>query len=325
MIGTPRPAGTALLRIAALAGTMMFGGHALAVDAPLKDAAGQPVVARDASRVVSIGGAITEILYALGKDATVVGVDTTSQYPPRALKEKPNVGYMRQLSPEGVLGLAPSLILASEGSGPKETLSVLEAARVPIVVVPDHFTAEGILDKIRIVSRSVGADRRGECIANVLRAEFATLDRLKARIEKPVRVMFILSFVNSRAMVAGRHTAADGVIRLAGAVNAIDDYEGYKPVNDEAITAARPDVILAMTRSHADPLSAKEVFANPALSTTPAAKDNAFVLMDALYLLGFGPRTALAARDLFGKLYPSLKNEPFPSEQAAGSIESCGK
>src|SRR5262245_16400055 len=79
------------------------------------------------ARIVSIGGAVTEILYALGAEQRVVAVDTTSLYPERALKEKPNVGYMRALSAEGVLGLNPSLILASEGSGPKETIAVLKA------------------------------------------------------------------------------------------------------------------------------------------------------------------------------------------------------
>ena len=71
--------------------------------------------------------------------------NSTSQYPQQALTEKKNVGYMRQLSPEGVLGLAPSLILSIAGAGPKETMSVLHAAGVPLVTVPDDFTGEGIL------------------------------------------------------------------------------------------------------------------------------------------------------------------------------------
>lgn len=330
MTGPAHPAGRALLRAAVVAGTMLVGGGALAVDAKdarnakLVDAAGHPVVARDASRVVSIGGAITEILYAIGKDGDVVAVDTTSQYPTRALKEKPDVGYMRQLSPEGVLGLAPSLIIATEAAGPKETLAVLEAAKVPLVLVPDHFTAEGVLDKVAIVSRSVGAGQRGECIAKLLGADLAALDKLKARIERPVRALFVFSFINNRAMVAGHKTAADGIIRLAGAVNAIGDFDGYKQINDEAVAAAKPDVILTMTRSHGDALSADAVFANPAFALTPAAKHKSHILVEALYL-GFGPRTLIAARDLFGKFYPALKTEPFPSERDPAAYESCSQ
>src|SRR5687767_1553317 len=93
-----------------------------------KDAAGRAVVVGDSARTVPVGGSITQILYELGADQRIVAVDSTSQYPPHALTEKKNVGYMRPLSPEGVLGVAPSLILALQGSGPPQTLSVLEAA-----------------------------------------------------------------------------------------------------------------------------------------------------------------------------------------------------
>jgi iron complex transport system substrate-binding protein len=122
-----------------------------------------------------------------------------------------------------------------------------------------------------------------------------------------LRVVFVLSFINGRAMVAGRKTAADGIIRMAGAVNAVDRFEGYKQVEDESVVASQPDAILAMVRSGAEPLTAKEVFAHPGFALSPAATRGAFVAMDGLYLLGFGPRTAAAARDLAQQLYPGLK------------------
>ena len=126
----------------------------------------RPVIAREPGRIVSIGGAVTEILYALGMERHIAAIDTTSLYPPRAPAEKPNVGYMRQLSPEGVLGLAPTLILAIEGAGPKETMAVLEAARVPLVLIPDPYSGEGILEKIRTVARAAVASwyrNGGQC------------------------------------------------------------------------------------------------------------------------------------------------------------------
>ena len=111
-----------------------------------------------ARRIVTVGGALTEIVYALGLEDRLVGIDTTSLYPLQALQQKPNVGYMRQLSAEGVLGLNPELILATEGSGPKETLAVLGEAKVPIVTVPESFSEDGILERIRIVARELGAE-----------------------------------------------------------------------------------------------------------------------------------------------------------------------
>ena len=77
----------------------------LAQGVTVKDAAGREVVVGDSARVVSVGGSITEILYELGADQRIVAVDSTSQFPPRALTEKKNVGYMRALSPEGCSAL----------------------------------------------------------------------------------------------------------------------------------------------------------------------------------------------------------------------------
>jgi iron complex transport system substrate-binding protein len=82
---------------------ILIAPAAARADGPIvRDAAGRTVTVSDASRIVSIGGAVTEILYALGLKDHVVAVDTTSLYPPQALKEKPNVGYMRSLWAEGV-------------------------------------------------------------------------------------------------------------------------------------------------------------------------------------------------------------------------------
>lgn len=271
------------------------------------DAASNTLAAAGSSgRVVSVGGAVTEILYALGLEERVVGVDTTSLFPPRALAQKPNVGYMRQLSPEGILGLNPQAIVAIEGAGPKETMAVLKEAKVPLVSVPEDYSEAGLSEKIRLIAKQMGVENRGTCLTTAVEGDFAEVRALREKIQRPVRVIFVMSLVSGRAMVAGRKTGADSIIALAGGVNAIDSYEGYKQVSEEAIVASRPDVILAMQRS-GDSVTADAVFANSAFALTPAAKTKSFVSMDGLYLLGFGPRTAAAAHDLAGAFYPDLK------------------
>jgi iron complex transport system substrate-binding protein len=289
----------------------------------VKDATGRSVAIADASRIVSVGGAVTEILYALGLEQRVIAVDTTSLYPPHALAEKPNVGYMRQLSAEGVLALGPSLVLAAEGSGPKETIAVLEAASIPFVRIPDQFTGEGIVEKISLIAQATSVMARGECLTKSVQADLRALAALRARVAQPRKVLFILSFTNGRPLVAGRATAADGIMRLAGASNAITEYDGYKLISDEAVIAARPDAVLAMERTSFR-LDAQTVFEHPAFATTPAAETKALISMEGLYLLGFGPRTARAARDLAVALYPSLHpsidGDLMPSERTA---ENC--
>ena len=308
--------------VAVLIAVLIFvaAGRAPAASVAVRDATGRVVNIADAGRIVSIGGSVTEILYALGQDKRIVAIDTTSLYPATALKEKPNVGYLRQLSPEGVLGLTPTLVLASEGAGPKEAIDVIEAAAVPFVHVPDHFTGEGIVEKIKLIATATGHDRQGECLVRAVGTDLAVVAKMRAGVSKPARVVFILSFMNGRAMVAGKNTAADGIIRLAGAVNAVSDFEGYKIVSDEALIAAQPDRVLAMERANFR-LTADEVFSHAAFSVSPAAASKSFTSMEGLYLLGFGPRTATAARDLAHAFYPSLETAPLPSESQAS--EAC--
>lgn len=296
--------------VAAAACVALLSALAAQADTTLKDAAGRTIDAKDASRIVSVGGAVTEILYALGKEKNIVGIDTTSLYPPRAATEKPSVGYMRQLSAEGVLGLKPSVIIAIDGAGPKETLSVLQAAGVPMVVVPDSYTGSGIVEKIQTIALAIGTKEQGECIAARVRADLAALETLETGIAKRKRVMFVLSFVSGKAMVSGSKTAADGIIRMAGAENAVTAYDGYKQLSDEAIIAANPDVVMTLERGGPGApgtLTSDAVFAHPAFAATQAAANRAFLPLDGLYMLGFGPRSAQAARDLAVSLYPELK------------------
>ena len=107
-------------------------------------------------------------------------------------------------------------------------------------------------------------------------------------------------------MASGTGTAADGIIAMAGGVNAVSAFEGYKQMTDEAVAAAAPDVILMMDRSGSGgdhDSSDAELFAMPAIATTPAAEAGAVVRMDGLTLLGFGPRTAEAVTALSGALH----------------------
>ena len=298
---------------------------AMAQPVTVTDAGGREVVVGDSTRTVSVGGSITEILYELGADGRIVAVNSTSQFPPRALTDKKNVGYMRALSPEGVLGVAPTLILALKGSGPPQTLSVLETAGIPMVMVGDEYSGEGIVRKVRLVAKAMRLEDRGKCLADRVRRDLDSLALWRTGIKRPLRVVFVMSFVNGRAMVAGHKTAADGIIRLAGAVNAADRFEGYKQLEDEAVVAAQPDAVLVMVRGGADPLTAKEVFAHPGFALTPAASRQAFVAMDGLYLLGFGPRTASAARDLAQKLYPDLQPPQTVGAATPSATVACNR
>ncbi|MDR6432307.1 ABC transporter substrate-binding protein [Brucella pseudogrignonensis] len=255
----------------------------------------------DTSRIVSVGGAVTEIVYALGAGDKLVARDQTSTYPEQA-RELVDVGYMRRLSPEGVLSVNPTGILMSEGSGPPETLEVLKKASVPIVMVPEAFTGEGVIAKIDAVGKALGLEDKAKELAADVSRDLEAAEKISANQNPRKRVLFIMSAQEGRIMASGTGTGANGIITLAGGVNAIDSYQGYKQLTDEAVEKAAPDLILTMNIGK-DSVQKEDLLKNPALANSPAGRSGNIVQMDSLYLLGFGPRTGAASRELSEKLY----------------------
>ncbi len=230
----------------------------------------------DASRIVSIGGAVTETIYALGLEDRIVGVDATSLYPPEALKRAPNVGYMSALSAEGIRSLKPSWVIAIDGSGPPAALKLVSDAGVPLTTIHDDPSPDGVAAQIETIGKLLGVEEKATVLANDTRDRFALVEHMRPQTSKPPRVLFILCLQNGQPMVGGRGTAADAVIQLAGAANAANAIDGYKPMTDEGVIVAAPDVILKMNNGNM--VGGKDdVFSLPAFAATPAAASRALI------------------------------------------------
>lgn len=255
-----------------------------------------------AQRIVSIGGSLTEIIYLLGQESRLAARDATSTYPPETA-QLADVGYIRALSPEGVLSVGPDLILSLEGAGPPEAVTLLKQAGVPFVEVPDGASGADILRKIVAVGNALDVAEKAAELAGRVEERLDELEQLSGKTAVKPHVLFILAVQGGRIMVAGSETQADGIIALAGAENAFGAIAGYKQVSDEAILAAAPDAILTMRRGDDFGTGEQQLLAHPAIAGTPAGRAGRIISMDGLYLLGFGPRTADAAIDLHQALY----------------------
>lgn len=265
------------------------------------DALGRDVQIENPMRIVTLGSDVTEIVYALGEGERIIAVDRGSRFPDDTAS-KPNVGYRRQLATEGIVSLSADLILAAEDIGPPEVVEVLRSLSVPIVFTPDDNSGEGIRRKIEIVAKALSREPQGEALAASV---LANLDEASARVagipdEKRKKVVFFHGLV--RLTAAGAGTAADAIIKLAGGRNPMDEVEGYKAASEERLVELAPDVILMMGDGKGGP-TPDEVFSNRALAATPAAQTRSLIVLDGAYMIGFGPRTADAVRDLSQALY----------------------
>lgn len=254
-------------------------------------------------RIVSIGGSVTEIAAALGAADRLIARDTTSTWPPQ-ITGLPDVGYIRALSAEGVLALGPDMIVSEAGAGPREAVEVLRAAGVPFVEMPGDPSPAGVLAKIDAVAKALELEPAGAALRAKVAAGLAEAEARAAALTVPrKRVLFVLALQSGRVMAGGEGSSAEGIIHLAGGVNAAEGFRGYKQMTDEAVIAAAPDVILMMDREGDLAVLNADILAHPALGQTPAAKAGAMVRMDGMKLLGFGPRTPAAAAELFAALY----------------------
>ncbi|ATG47752.1 hemin ABC transporter substrate-binding protein [Celeribacter ethanolicus] len=262
----------------------------------------------EATSIVAIGGPVTEIVYALGEGDRLVARDTTSQFPPEA-EALPDVGYMRQLSAEGVLSVGPDLILTRDTAGPPEVLDQLRAASIPLVPVKDGFSEASVIAAIHTVGEALGVPAKADSLATEIETQFDSLDQARTEAGTPPRVLFILSNQGGRLNVAGDGTGADGIIALTGAENVMSGaFQGYKIMSDEAIIAAAPDVVLMMdsTGQSEHDANKSDILDLPALSQTPAGQNHAFVQV-APAALGFGPRTAHFATELHNALWAAAE------------------
>jgi iron complex transport system substrate-binding protein len=245
-------------------------------------------------RVVSIGGALTEIMFTLEADNELVGVDSTSIYPPRAIGY-PNVGYARQLSAEGVLSLRPSHVLATEEAGPPAVLKQIAAAGTRITLLPAKHQYVGLRQRVLGVGRVLERSETAQLILEQLDSTWDQVQRqiatqTKASAVRPVRVMFILTHSPAQVLVAGASTSAQAMLAYAGAVNALQGFKGYKPLTPESMIAAQPDCLLVTEQGLQAAGGLEAILKLPGLAQTPAGRSQAVVAMDALRLLGFGPR-----------------------------------
>ena len=252
-------------------------------------------------RLVSVHGSLTEVIYLLGAQDQLVGTDTTSTHPEAAART-PKVGYLRQLSAEGLLALRPQAVLGTDEAGPPIVLHQLAQAGVPLRLVQVHHRFQDVLDKVQLVGAVTQRPAAAQALSAQLQTQWEATHRRVQRgaahaAHAAPRVLFIMAH-GGAPMTAGSGTAAQAVIELVGARNALEGVRGFRPMNAESVAQARPDWVLTTHESVAASGGLARFWEQPGLAQTPAGRRQRLVSLDAMALLGFGPRLPATLDDL---------------------------
>lgn len=255
-----------------------------------------PLTSLADQRVISLGGDVTEIVYALGAGDLLVARDTTSMFP-ESVNDLPDVGYLRQLSLEGILSFKPDLVLLSDAARPAPLAERLEAAGIKVARIPYQQDLDGVDLKVKAVSKALNLEKEAKPLLADLAKQREQLTKLIAF--KQLNGVFILSHAGMGApMVAGQGSSADSLMQLAGLNNAIQGITGYKPISAEGLIAAQPTTLI-LTEAGLTALGGEaKVWQLPGLQQTPAAEHKRLVVVNDLAFLGFGPRTAQSVLNL---------------------------
>ena len=240
-----------------------------------------------ADRLITIGSTSTELVFALGLGNKVVAVDQSSLNPPEARK-LPQVGYIRMISPEGILALDPTHIITGDEIGPKATLDKLKKTGIPITIVQTPNSIDELIDQIKFLSKDLKADEQGEKLTLNILNEYKKIQFPK----KTAKVIFLMHhpFNQAGLNAAGKHTKADKIIKLAGGENLIKEHNGYRSISKETLFEINPEIILVgvpenLTTNKEEIM--KILFEDKIFDKVPAIKNNNVLLLPLSKTLSF--------------------------------------
>ncbi|MEM1022988.1 MAG: ABC transporter substrate-binding protein [Myxococcota bacterium] len=251
-------------------------------------------------RLVTLGGAVTDIVAHLGQGEKIVGIDSTSTTVELPGEPK-ELGFFRRVAPSGVLSLRPTHVLAVDETGPKELFDLLAKAKVKVTRVGSPTSVDGAQARIMKIAQALGVEAKGKALVAKMQA---SLDAVQRPASKP-KVLFVYARGPGTLLVAGRDTGPESLVRLAGGEFAVSAFEGFKPFSSEAVLESAPDVLLMTTNGLSSMGGQDGIRKHPVLSKTPAVPAGRIVAIDDLRLLGFGPDLGEAVKELAEKLDPS--------------------
>ena len=299
--------GLALLLIGASAVAAPRPERAPALPSRVTDAAGARIVVRNATRIVVLNGDLAEVVFALGLGGRVVGTDTSATYPAAAVRVQ-RIGYQRTLSAEGILSLRPTVVIGNTTAGPASVIRQIRDAGVTTVILPDDDRVASAWQKIRNVGRALGVPNRAARLAATTRARILAAQRRAARSTTRPKVAMLYLRGSRVQLLGGRGSRGDVMIAAARGrdVGAELGITGFQPVTAESLVAAAPEVILVPQAGLESVGGIDGLLRIPGVAQTPAGRNRRVLAFDDQYLLGIGPRTGAAIRDLSSALHPEL-------------------
>lgn len=279
----------------------------------LTDDQGTEVTVTDTSRVLALDiyGTLSRTVFELGLGDRLVGRDISTQF--RQAADLPLVTHNgHELNAESILGLDPTLVITDSSLGPWDAILQLRDSGIPVVVVDSKRNLENIDDITTRVAAALGVPDSGRALNDRIADELAEVraeiaDAAPREVGRKLRAMFLYARGSSGTYyMFGEGSGADALINAVGLYDVAAEigWKGSKPITDEGIVAAQPDVILMMTKG-LESVGGVDALLDrfPAMAGTPAGQHRRVIDMADAEILGYGPLTPQVLNALAVALY----------------------
>ena len=271
------------------------------------------VTITSADRVLALdmSGSLAATVWALGLGDRLVGRDISTTFP--GVEDLPVVtGSGHALSPESVLELRPDLLITDGTIGPLDVVLQLREAGITVVFVREEPGLNAPAAMALSVAEVFGIPDVGAALAAQLESDLdAVLEVIAQNTpqspNQKLRMVFLyIRGANGIYYLFGQESGAGDLIEGLGGIDIATEvgWTGLRPMTDEALVAANPDLILLMSDGLSSVGGAEElVRLKPAIGLTAAGQNLRFVDMDDSQVLSFGPRTPAVMDALARAIY----------------------
>jgi ABC-type hemin transport system, periplasmic component len=256
----------------------------------------------EAHKIVSLNGAVTEIVAALGHEKEIVGVDVTSTYPETIKTTAADLGHVRSITIESIIALKPTVIIGTEKDMSPELAEKIKNAGIEAHILKQEFTPEGTKKLIAEVA-GILKTTDFKALTDKIDADLAKVQP----IAKAPKVLFIYARGAGTLMVSGKNTPVEKTIALAGGQNAVTEFEDFKPLTPESLIKGNPDVILLFTSGLESLGGVDGLLKIQGVDKTNAGKNKKIIALDGALISGFGPRVGEGAAALNAELITATK------------------
>lgn len=210
----------------------------------LQDDTGTSIrLAQPPQRIVSLTPHVTELIYAVGAGAQLVGADSGSDYP-LAAKSLPRIGDYSRVNFERMAAIKPDLVIGWASGNRAADIYKLRQMGLTVLLTDAHRLTD-VARLLRLVGQATAHPAEGETAARDFETRLATLRAQYAPM--PTRRVFYQIWDKPLMTVGGRHWINDAMA-LCGGHNIFADLEASSPiVSLESVLARAPEIIVTGT------------------------------------------------------------------------------